>query len=375
VTWFKSPSEVETEMLADLESLTGFKLSASDTSREEVIKIKQASIAFSHLYAQIDRVADDFFPGSSSEQGLVKHLASRQMSGREAAQPSSGTIQHTGTPGTVILATNRIRRKSDGKLFYLLANATIGGGGTVTASYQSVLSGQAQNVDITDDDFEMVTPQTGVDNACTNTTRFLDGRDIETAEEMLARIEAHDRDDDTGGNLEAYQRWAKEASDAVVSAKAVKNPRGPDTVDTIITSGTTDIAAAVENGDPVERIPSGGLLTTVQAYILSKNPTTDDHQTIGPVEDNFDSTVTYDLYDESLRTDVDAEITKVWKIYVYGVLSGAEADPTALERAIDAKVGHLIVRRRVSDFGIGTPPYTVPEGHILKPRTLTLASF
>jgi uncharacterized phage protein gp47/JayE len=375
MSWFKSQSEIETDMLADLEDLNGLKLSSTDVSREEVIKIKQDAIALSHAYAQIDRVADDFFPGSSSEQALIKHLTARQMSPRELAQQSSGTIQHTGTPAATIVSGNRIRQKSSGKLFYLLADATIDGTGQVLASYKSVLSGQAQNIDVLNDDFEMVSPQTGIDNACTNTTRFLDGRDLESPEEMLARIQQNDQIPDTGGNRKAYERFAKEASDAVVSAHAIKNPRGQDTVDTVITSGTTDIESAVLNGDAVERVPSPTLIATVQAYILENNPTTDDHLTIAPTEDSFNSTVTYDLYDDSLRSSVDTSITQIWKIFVYSVLSGADADPTDLERKIDAKVGHLIKRRRVSNFGGASPQYTVPEGHILKPGTLTLASF
>ncbi|MGZ3687133.1 MAG: baseplate J/gp47 family protein [Bdellovibrionota bacterium] len=371
--WFRTQADIEADMLADLDALTGLKLSQTDVSREEVIKIKQQAIAFSHAYASIDRVADDGFPGSASVQALVDHLAARQMPGREGAQPSVGTIQHTGTIGTVILAGNRVRQKSTGKLFYLLANATIDGTGQILASYNSVLSGQDQNVDVVDDAFEMVAPQTNIDNACTNTTRFLDGRDLETPEEMLARIQIHDQNLDTGGNLVAYERFAHEASPAVVSAQAIKTPRGPNTVNTVITSGTTDIVAAVEAGVPVERVPSGDLIALVQAYILTKNPVTDDHLTIAPTEDAFDTTVQYDLYDETLRPTVDAAITVVWKIFVYTALSGQDVDPTTLERQIDAKVGHLIKRRRVLDFGGGgEPEYTVPQGHLITPGVLTL---
>jgi uncharacterized phage protein gp47/JayE len=375
MSWFRTQAVIEADMLQDLEDLTGLKLSSDDVSREEVIKIKQAAIAIEHVYAQIDRVADDFFPGSASEPALEKHLAARGMSGREAAQPSNGTIRHTGTVGTVILTGNRVRRTSNGALYYLKADATIGAGGTVDAAYQSVLDGQAQNDDILDDDFEMVTPQAGVDTACLNVARFLDGRDIETPAEMLERIRIHDQEPDTGGNLIAYERFAKEASDAVVTAQAIKNPRGQDTVDVVITSGTTDIEAAVLNGDSVERVPSDALVAAVQAYVEEQNPTTDDVLVVKPTEDNFDSTITYDLYDETLRDQVDIALTQVWKIYVYSVQSGEDADPTALERAIDAKVGHLVVRRRVSNFGGGSPNYSVPEGHILKPHTLTLGAF
>ncbi len=373
--WFKTQSEIELDMLSDLEGLTELKLSPDDVSREEVIKIKQDAIALSHAYAQIDRVADDFFPGSASKEGLIKHLAAKQMSDQEKAQSSIGTILHTGTAGKTLLAGNSIRRTADGKIFYLVADATLDITGEVEADYKSVLAGQDQNVDVVGDAFEMVSPQDGIDNACTNTTRFLDGRDIETPEEMLDRIVDHDQGLDTGGNLTAYERLAKDASDAVVTAHSIKNPRGADTVDTVITSGTTDIEAAVLAGDPVERVPSEDLVAEVQAYIIARNPTTDDHLTVGVVEDNFDTTLTFDLYDETERDDVEASLTQIWKIFVYSAVSGEDADPTVLERQIDAKIGHLIKRRRVSDFGDGVPQYTVPAGHVLLPHTLTFASF
>lgn len=371
MSWFKSADDIVLDMVADFYFLTGQQLSPTDLSREEIIKIRQMSIQFSHAYAQIDRAADDIFPGSASLTGLINGLAARQMDPRIDAAPSTGTIQRTGTAGQIILAGARMRRISDGSLFYQFADATLDGMGQVLTVYKSVLSGQNQNIDILNDQFTAVSPQALVDNAGTNSTLFTDGRDIETPQEILARITQHDQAPNTGGNLIAYEEMAAAASGLVVTAQAIKQPRGAGTVDIVITSGTTDIAAAVENDESVTRIPSDDLLATVQAYIDAHDPTTDDALAIAPVEDFFDTTIAYELIDETQRSLVSVKVNQIWQIFVYSAPSNQYVDPTALERLIDAQLGFLMIRRRVSNFNGGTPQYLVPEGHLLKPGTLT----
>lgn len=371
---FKTQPEIEAELLADFKSITGIDLSPDDVSREEVIKIKTYSGALSHFYARLQRVEDDFYPESASTEGLIKHLAAKGLQTQIAAQPSSGTIRLTGTAGTVIPAGTQVKYSLNGAVYVSQASATLDGTGQALVLFKSLSAGQAYNIAQLSQSFSLVTPIVNVDNACTNTTQFTNGRDLETPAEMLARIQEHDRNDDTGGNLVAYERFAKAASPLVVTATPQKNPRGPGTVNTVITSGTTDIEGAVRAGVPVTRLPSSDLLAAVQAYIIAENPTTDDHQTVGPTEAPFDVTVTYALYDETLRDTTDVEIQKVAKIYIYEAVPAQVLNPTDLERRIDQSIGHLISFRRVSNFGGASPRYTVPGSTILVPGTITLAS-
>jgi uncharacterized phage protein gp47/JayE len=369
---FKTPQQVLQEMLDDHEQITGTRLDPADFSREEVIKFYPIAGAISGMYAALVKSDDDRYPQSASTQGLRKALAARQLPDQIQAQPSDGVIALTATPGSVFLAGKQVKRNLDGKIYVATAGGAVGVGGTIEIPFVSLLSGQDQNIDVVGDEFTLVTPVAGFDAACESTTEFRNGRNLETDGEMLARIEEHDRNDDTGGNLRAYERMAKAASPLVVTAKAIKQPRGGGTVDTVITSGTTDIEAAVYAGDPVSRLPSNALITAVQAYIVENNPTTDDHQTIGPTEQSFNSTLSLGLYDESLRLTVEAEITKIWKVFVYTAVSGEIIFPTDLERRIDQKLGHLIKSRRVSDFGVGVPGLLVPNNKIMAPGTLTI---
>lgn len=370
---FRVPADVLTDMLADHKSITGIALSPIDLRREEVIKYFTVAGAISSMTAQAQRGYDDFFPGSASEDGLISHLRSRQLPGRIAAHVSSGTVRHTGVDGTVIGIGAQLSRDSDGSVVVAVTTGTIAGG-ILDVTYESVADGADQNLSDLDQTFTMLTSITGADTSVQNTTQFINGRNLETPAEMLTRIEAHDQGDDTGGNLIAYETWAKEASGSVVTAKAIKDARGANTVNTVITSGTTDIEATVRSGGTVTRLPGTDLINLVQAYILDRNPVTDDHLTVAPTEENFPSTIRFDVYDATQRTAVGNEITALWKIFVYEARSGEQMLPTELERRIDASAGHLLKARRVETFGGADNSYTVPNGKLETPGVLTLTT-
>jgi uncharacterized phage protein gp47/JayE len=370
---FKAPAEIVQQMLDDFQQITGIQLSPNDFDNEIVIKCWTYAGAISSMYSANEKTRDDIWPGSASEDGLRRHLAAHQLPPQIQPQPSNGVLLFTGTQNTVVPIGTQVKRRLDGKVFLSTAAATIPAlGTTVSVPFQSLVSGQASNVDQIGDAYDLVQPIAGI-TGIVSTSSFRDGRDLETAAEMLARIEASEQDVNTGGNLVAYQAMAKAASGDVVTATAIKNARGVGTVNTVITSGTTDIAGAVNSGQAVSRLPSTALINAVQAYILANNPTTDDHLTVAPTEAAFNVTYTYALFDESLRALVNAQVTKIIQIFVYSAVPNEILYPTDLERQIDQALGHLIKSRRVSDFGGGGPSFTVPAAQILTPGTITLA--
>jgi len=371
---FKTTATVLQEMLDDFEDITGIKLSATDFGREEVIKMFPLAGGISALRAELQRVFNDFFPGSATEEGLIRHLEQRQLPDRFQPLESAGTITHTGAEGTIILTGFLITRDLDGKVYVAQEDKTIPVSGTIDVAYKSQLKGQSENIDTFPEPFTANSSLPGLDDAAVSSTAFADGRNLETPAEMLIRIEDFDLNEDTGGNLRAYENFARRASPAVTGATAVKEPRGPSTVDLIITSGTTDIRQAIEDGDAVLRIPSAGLITIVDDFVKLLNPTTDDLDTVAPVETDFDVSVDYSLIDESLRPSVDVEITREVQIFVFEGESGEILHPTILERLIDARVGHLIDERRVANFDGGVPFKQIPFGEIFKPDVITLGT-
>lgn len=375
---FKATRQIVEEMCADFKVLTGITLTPDQIDDSNVIKFWTDAGAISSFYSELQRSVNDFFPVSASEEGLEKHLSTRSLAARIQPQKSHGQIEFTTTDSaTTTSGVTQVKRRSDGAIFQAIESVARVGAGSLVAFFESIETGNAQNLDDTNQPFDLITPITNVQTACVNSSQFLDGRDLETPAEMLVRIQTHDQDDNTGGNAVAYETWAFEASAEVVTARVLRLVRGPDTVDTVITSGTSDIEAAVEAGQPVTRIPSVALIAAVQAYIVARNPVTDDHLTRAPAELSFDSTVKYTLFDETAanRAFVDSVIEKVWKTYVYQARSTDRLSPTDLERLIDKRIGDQIKEREVEDFHMSHTYYDVPNDKILTPGTLTMSTF
>jgi len=367
---FLTTEQVVAEMLADYKNITGIELAASNLEREEVIKAFTYSGSISMFYSRLRQVSDDTYPASSSETGLVKHLAARSLPGR--AQPSSslGVVRFPGVEGTTFGTGVQVKRALDGALYVSVTSGVVTGG-YVDVTFQSLLTGAAQDLDQLGQEFDLITPIVGISATGTNQTQFANGRDLETPAEMLARIQAHDQDENSGGNIPAYEAWAREASSDVVTATGIKIARGIGTVDVVITAGTTDISAAVNAGLPVVRLPSVDLVAAVLAYILVRNPTTDDVQVVAPTEEDFNVTFRYNLYDETLRTQIDPKIRALIKIYIYSAVPQQKMSPSDVERIIDENYSTLIRERRCSDFSGGGPDYTVPNYKLERPGTLT----
>lgn len=367
----RTTEQIVADMLIDYKEIAGVELSSSDLKRDEVISLYPHAGAIASIEAKIEGIEDNFHPSSSDDDGLEKHLASRQLPTRRQPSKSQGRIKFTGTNNSLIGIGAVARRNLDGKLYVSIQEGIIVSG-IIVNTFESGQTGQEYNIDPIGEEFTLVNPIAGVDNACLSDSQFLNGRDLETPGEMLQRIQEKDRRINTGGNLTAYEAYAKEASALVVTATAIKHPRGESTVNTVITSGTTDIDKAVEDGTNVLRIPSPELIATVQAYIVINCPTTDDHLTIAPVEEIFNTSITLVLHDESLRPQVVSSITKLWKIFVYKAKAGQTIYPTQLEQVIDSKLKHLIKYRRVQDFSIDHS-YKIPEAKILNPNILVIS--
>jgi uncharacterized phage protein gp47/JayE len=373
---FKATADIVQEMCSDYKSITGITLSPTNYDNENVIKFYTDAGAISSMYAEIQRTANDFFPQTASLSGLIKALASRSMPPQIQPQSSQGQIQLTGSAAGIAITAGatQVQRVSDGAVFTCIQSGVTDGAKTANLFFESQAKGNAQNLDSLNQPFTLITPISGISTNCINTSLFLNGRDLETTKEIAARITAHDQDDNSGGNEIAYENWAQVASSEVVTAKTVRLPRGPDTVDTYITSGTTDIAAAVLAGQSISRLPSPALLATVQAYITSLNPITDDHLTKAPIETPLNVTFRFKLYDESTanRSYLTGIITQIIKIYLYSAKPLDVLSPSAIERLVDQQIGDQISERACDNLGGMNTYFTVPAVNIIVPGTLTI---
>ena len=372
---FKATADIVQEMCDDFKSLTGVTLDPTDYDDTRVMKFWTDAGALSSMYSQAQRVVNDFFPVSASTDGLISHLNARSMPLQIQPQSSHGQILLTGNAsGIIIPVGTQVKRVSDGAVFNCIQAGTTDSTFTATLFFESVATGNAQNLDSISQPFTLTTAIAGLQSACTNASLFLDGRDLEVDADMVTRIQAHDQDDNSGGNAAAYEAWALAASNQVVTSKCIRLARGPDTVDTYITAGTSDIAAAVQSGQPVTRLPSADLLALVQAYILTLNPVTDVHLTHAPIELPIDITFQYSLVTETApnRSYVNGIITKVIQIYIYQARPLDVLSPTAIERLVDQAIGDQIVERNCGNLNGASTHFTVPSINIMTPRLITL---
>ncbi|MFV8250254.1 baseplate J/gp47 family protein [Bdellovibrio bacteriovorus] len=373
---FLTPRQIVQQMCDDVREKTNgaIVLSPDDLNDEMVLKFWPVATAISSFRADLTRVDDNTFAQSADEAGLEKHLESRKLPERFQPQASTGVIRFTGVNGSAIPIGRQVKRKKDGRLYVTAANGEIAGGACDVVC-QSLQVGNIQNLEELGQQFELVIPIPGVENDCVNQSKFLGGRDLESPGEMLARYLSDVRDDRSGGNIPSYEAWAREASPEVVSAKSIRHVRGLGTVDTVITAGTTNFEQALIDGHPIERMPPGALLEVVQAYILDMNPTTDQHLTIAPIEQDFSVAIYFDLYDESLRPQVVAIVERLAKVFIYQAKPSDVLNPTQLHRMIDGRVGHLIKSLRVGNLDGDSKYFAVPPNKILNPELITIGAF
>jgi uncharacterized phage protein gp47/JayE len=372
---FVATRDIVQSMCDDFKNITGVTLTPDQIDDPRVVKFWTDSGPLSSVYSTLQQVLNNFFPSSADTNSLRKHLLTRNMPDQIQPQKSHGQIQFVfSTPGTDIPVGTQVKRKSNGALFQSIQDVVVDSTGQATIFFESMDAGSVTNIIANGEPFQLVQPIVGVTSSCVSLTKFLDGRDLETNAEMVARILAHDQDYNSGGNIVAYETWAKAASNEVVTAKGIKNPRGLGTVNVIITSGTTDIQGAVQSGQAVTRQPSTSLVSTVLAYINTFNPVTDDVQVMGPTEVPINVSFSYSLYNETVgnRSYVNNIITQTIQIFLYSARPMDVLTPTQIERAVDLAIGDLIDERECGNLGGSTSYYQVGSSSIVAPGTITL---
>lgn len=375
-TVFKATRDIVQEMCDDFKNITGVTLTPDQIDDSNVIKFWTYAGAISSFYSTAQQVINNFFPASADADSLRKHLATRNLTDQILAQKSHGQLQFiSSTVGTDIPVGTQVKRLSNGLLYQSIQDGVIDSTGKATIFFESIDAGNVTNISASGEPFQLVQPITGITPSCLSTTKFLDGRDLETNAEMVARIQAHDQDENSGGNIVAYQDWAKVASSEVVTAKGIKNPRGAGTVDVVITSGTSDIASAVRNGQTVVRQPSSVLIAKVLAYILQMNPVTDDVQVYGPTEVSLNIAFAYSLHTETTanRAYVNGIITQTIQIYLYSARPLDVLKPSEIERAVDLAIGDQISERRCGNLAGTQSYYQIAANNVVSPGTITLS--
>ncbi len=247
----------------------------------------------SGVYADIEKVSLDPFPQSARREALLRHkFAYFNESSFSPATVSVGSVLLTGDAlAGPFTAGLQLTHAQTGNTYQTAEDVTLDGDGEGTVEIQSVLAGQNQNLEA-GATLSIGSPPAGLDSTATvDADGIKDGTNEEDEDRASQRILNRMRSSARGGNDNDYIEWALASDPAVTSASVLRYPIGLGTVGVIITSGTTDIDAAVDNDEVIDFTPSDDLIAIAQAYIESVNPTTACAFVYGPDLVELDVTV------------------------------------------------------------------------------------
>ncbi len=252
------------------------------------------------LHGHIQWATRQLFP-DQAEQEYLERWASIWGVERTAAVFATGSVDFTGTDGTLIPTGTRVKR-SDGVFYLTTASASIAGG-TATIAAEAVNAGADGNADA-GTSLSMVTSIAGVDtSAAVSAGGFTNGANAEGDESLRLRLLDRIQQPPHGGAEFDYVKWAKEVS-GVTRAWAYELGDGVGTVTvTFVLDGEEDI------------IPDAAKVQEVQDYIddPSRRPVTADVTVFAPTAVPLDFTIALTPNTAEVQASVEVSLRELLK--------------------------------------------------------------
>lgn len=359
---YKTPSECADQYLQHLKTLKP-EINTEQEDSDWWIRAQVVGGLISGTYADQLKISNDPFPQSARREGLEKSLQTYFGSGFIQAQPAVGYALITGAPGTLFPSGTQFEYRPNGNAYISTQSVNLGTGTSARVPIQSVSNGQDQNL-LEGADLVISSPPAGVSpNAKVVGGSLSDGRDVESNEEASARLLTRIRTPLAGGKVSDYQQFAKDADPAVTSATVVRYPFGFGTVGVVITSGTTDIDAAIDAGDPIVMIPSDDLVDRVQDYIETVNPLTDCAYVLKPASVGIDVTVTVRFATGDENTIISGQTLTQGDLVRREVSRAIYKTPPGGRKFGTSATGYVLASEieEVIDLNLSASPYTIGE--------------
>lgn len=276
------------------------------------------------------------FPDTADSDNLERHAGLYGLERKDATAASGGTIELSGTNGTVV-AAGLVALHADGTAFETTSGGVIAAGILVVAAIATT-TGSAGNK-VTGDALTVQSPPVGVQSDAEVASDFSGGTDEESDAELLDRVLVRMRAGSAGGTATDYEQWALSIN-GVVAADCLALRRG---------AGTVSVAIYEEGPGGYRSAAAAPLRATVLAYLNTVRPVTADVDVPAVTE------VSQDVDVEILEYEVDADeaatrtaVETAIKDYIYGLGTGETLYLAQLSRAIAAVEG-------VRDFDIAVP--------------------
>lgn len=221
------------------------------------------------IYGFLDFLILQIFPDTATGSYLARWCAIYSKT-RKSAAYASGSVIFTGTADTKIPSGTTATYASTDIAYATDAVASIGSDGTVTVAVTATTAGADGNIDA-GAELTLDTAISGVDSTATVATGGMtNGADQETEDEWRDRLITRIQSPPQGGTASDYEQWAKDC-DGVTRAWVYPQNRG---------AGTVDVSFVMDDRDDI--LPLDADVSTVQDYIDSERPITDDCVVFAP---------------------------------------------------------------------------------------------
>lgn len=245
-------AELRAQGRADLEDALGLGPLLPRSVLGAIADVLAAHAHLAHLHAT-DIAQRRLLPTPDADSDVLDIWASLLRVDRKLPAPATGTVDLTGTDGSV-LPGDSILIRTDGAEFKTATSATIAGGVasvTVTAVVPGDAGDTAASATLT-----ISSPVAGVDSeAIVASGGLVGGAEQESDASLLARIRQRLQDPPLGGAASDYIRWALEVPDVTRAF-----------VDELSTLGFVAVGILTDDA-PGGPIPSGAKVAEVQAYL------------------------------------------------------------------------------------------------------------
>jgi uncharacterized phage protein gp47/JayE len=249
------------------------------------------------LYGYLQWISKQVLPDTAEKEYLDRWSVIWNVL-RKPAVSATGIVVCTGTNGSVIPAGTLLQR-SDAVEFTTDADATIVAG-TVNASVTAVAGGVAGNTAAASN-LNFVTPVAGVNStAAVDGAGLIGGLDIESDDDLRARLLARIQQPAQGGAAHDYIAWALEMA-GVTRAWCYPLENGAGTV----------VVRFMMDDSYANGIPLAGDVTAVQNYIDARRPVAiaiNGFTAVAPVAVPINFTLTVSPNTQAVKDAVTAEL-------------------------------------------------------------------
>lgn len=250
--------------------------------------------AVHELYGYLDFISRQVIPDTAEGEYLEGWAATFGVT-RTAATFAAGDVTFTGTDGSTI-PTGTAVQLADGTEYTTTADGVIASG-TADVSVSAGTAGAAGNVEagVT---VTLTSPVAGVD-ATGTVVSITGGADVESDEDLLARLLARIQTPPRGGSAADYENWALEVAGVT---RAFVFP---------LRYGTGTVGVTFVRDDDANLIPDAAEVQAVQDYINERRPVTADVTVFAPVPVEIDLTIKLQPNTAEVQAAVTAELEDV----------------------------------------------------------------